>query len=511
MEDFNKGADGITKAMLITTVIVLLTGLYGALRFMRSITQPLGTVIEGMHQVERGLYERIPELNQKDEIGEMEVGFNHMIDAIGVARKEIVQNEALIRSYAYYDAMSGLPNVNFLRESVTSDILSGIDNGILILLSIKDFDTISSIHGHEYMGQIIRSIGQIFQMHRQNEKEIAHIDSDKFAAWICNYTGSDLQGEIQRRKEKLVEEIRKVQMDIQLDFYISYATYPSDGNNYDALYQRAAVALQFARTQYDVLPLSFKREMHIEMEKEDLIRRCIKKGLEHEEFFLNYQEKTDIKTEKTIGVEALARWNSRELGEVNPSTFIPVMNRANMMHAFSEYIFVKVLQDFEKLQKKYGRDITVSINISPTFFFRDNFIAFITQQLERYQIAPEAIILEITEDVFISEFEVIRQKVKLIRDSGIRVSLDDFGTGYSSLNYLANIDFDEIKIDKSFIDFLGKDPRASNLFQSIVQIADVFDYKVIAEGIETQEQLEMVRRMGCHMVQGYYFSKPEPI
>ena len=178
---------------------------------------------------------------------------------------------------------------------------------------------------------------------------------------------------------------------------------------------------------------------------------------------------------------------------------------------FSKMIIEKVLSDYSALEMKFEKGITVSINISPIFFFEKNFTDFIITAVKNSGINPNKIILEITEDIFINDFITIQKIIAELKRFGIKISLDDFGTGYSSLTYVKNIDFDEIKVDKSFIQGLSTDERVFSLLKSIDIIAKAYNYSVVAEGVETKEQLDMVAEAGFDIVQGFIYSKPEPI
>jgi EAL domain-containing protein (putative c-di-GMP-specific phosphodiesterase class I) len=235
------------------------------------------------------------------------------------------------------------------------------------------------------------------------------------------------------------------------------------------------------------------------------------KALKNHEITVYYQSKINFETKKVVGVEALARWKSEELGFVPPNIFIPAITKLNLMNEFGSYMIDQVLGSYKKIQKKYGEDVSVSINISPANFMDSKFYSRLKETVLHYQVPPEKVILEITEDVFISDYDGICDIITKVHNLGIRVSIDDFGTGYSSLNYLTNMNFDEMKIDKSFIDQIIDDEKVFKLFQILCNIAEVYGYDIVAEGVETKKQLEKIKETSLKVIQGYLFSKPEPL
>lgn len=277
------------------------------------------------------------------------------------------------------------------------------------------------------------------------------------------------------------------------------------------LYQKASIALQVAKESHYLHTIAYEDDMYYAIERETRMRGLVETAIRKDEFLLYYQNKVNAHTEEVVGVEALARWFPAEIDAIGPSEFIPLIVRAGLMSRFSSYVIQKALDDYPLIVKKFGPHVTLSINISPSIFNSDNFVEFVTANIAQRGIDPSKIYLEITEDFLVSDFDRIATKIKMLRAEGVRIALDDFGTGYSSLNYLTSVQFDEIKVDKRFIDGILGDFRARALLKSIVDIGRAFDYMIVAEGVETEEQVEVVRRIGCSLIQGYAYSKPEPI
>ncbi|HEY5525576.1 MAG TPA: EAL domain-containing protein, partial [Clostridium sp.] len=310
---------------------------------------------------------------------------------------------------------------------------------------------------------------------------------------------------------QFTEELKKIDFNQKFYFHISYSTYPDHGFDFESCYKKATVALKIAKENSATTIYKFEQSMAESLDYEAKIINYIEEAIIDDEFEVYYQNKVSIIQKKVVGVEALARWNCKQLGFVSPVVFIPVIDKANMTARFSKMIIEKVLRDYPALEKKFEKGITVSINISPLFFFAKDFTDTIITAVKNSGINPNKIILEITEDIFINDFITIQKIIAELKRFGLKISLDDFGTGYSSLTYVKDIDFDEIKVDKSFIQGLLTDERVFSLLKAIDQIAKAYNYSVVAEGVETKEQLDMVSEAGFGIIQGFIYSKPEPI
>lgn len=511
MKSYNQGAFGILKVVLGATLGLLILGGYVSLSFVKGITNPLGRVLLGMKEAEEGTFRDVGISERDDELGSLINGFNSMVGAINHAYEDLLSQEQKAHYYAYYDNVSGLPNENLFKEQVSARMsLAGV-KGFLILVSIKDYEFISSLYGSAYGEKLIEIIGNALGKFQTEEQFVARYTLNEFAGWVEGWSEEHVLDNMDRLKQYLRNTLAAQGYAKLLEFDISYASYPGQGHNFETCFQKASIAMQYAR-EHDVdMGVGFEDYMFSQLERESKIRSLAEEALKHDQFLLYYQEKVDLRTRKICGVEALARWHSDQLGWVSPADFIPVFNKTNLMVPFSEYILKKALKEFPRLCEKYGEEICLSVNISPIFFFRDDFVSFVEEAITESGVNPAQIILEITEDTFIESLDLIQEKADELRAFGVKISLDDFGTGYSSLNYLTSIHFDEIKVDKRFIDFIMNDERALSLFKLIVEIAATFNYSVVAEGVETEEQVAMIGSVGCPIIQGYVFSKPEPL
>ena len=504
LEDYNKGAYSIMVIMICTTLIMLLIGILISIYFIRGVTKPLVKVVENMKLAETGVYSSIKGINSKDEMGRLVFGFNAMVYSINDAYQNLISKEEKISYLAYYDQLSGLHNRNKFKEHVNSRIENGCKQAFIILMDIKDFKIINSILGNEFGDRIIRVIGSVFQRLQIENDLIARLSGNEFAGWFETWDESQIMQNLDNLMEQFTEELKKIDFNQKFYFHISYCTYPDNGFDFESCYKKATVALKIAKENSPTSIYKFEKSMADSLEYESKIINYIESSIINDEFEVYYQNKVSILEKKVVGVEALARWNSKELGFISPVVFIPAIDKANMTAKFSKMIIEKVFRDYPALEMKFEQGITISINISPLFFFEKDFTDTIITAVKNSGINPNKVIIEITEDIFINDFITIQKIIAKLKSFGIKISLDDFGTGYSSLTYIKNIDFDEIKVDKSFIQGLSTDERVFSLLKSIDIIAKAYNYSVVAEGVETKEQLDMVVEAGFDIVQGLH-------
>ena len=513
ISDFDRAAFIILQITLLTVLVVVLLGYWISKYTINAITHPISDVVDAMKLAEDGTYTTIDKSPTIDELSRLTKGFNRLTNAIKAAQSNLVKKDDQLLKYAYYDSLSGLPNTNYFRISVSDRMKKVNDKCALLLIDIKDFNFINSIYGTAYGDRLIEHLGKTVIEDRTLSTLVARIGGNEFSAWFEDFDESTFHNRIEKYVHHLKTNLHEAGIHTHIDFYISVATFdPSnDQLDYDDLYKRASTSLQFAKNERQHTIVWYHESMSIKFERESKLLHAAEIALNNKQFALHYQCKVDSISNEITGVESLSRWYDPEEGHISPLEFIPILYRGNLMNRFSMMVIEQSLIDLPKLEEKHQKPLTISINISPSLFFDDAFVPFMKEVIQRHSVNPEKIILEITEDIFITDFEIIVSRIDQLRAMKIKISLDDFGSGYSSLNYLAQLKFDEIKVDKTFIDHIMSDSKAFALFKSIVNIAHSLNCEVIAEGVESIEQVRMINEAGCRMIQGYVYSKPEPL
>ncbi len=271
------------------------------------------------------------------------------------------------------------------------------------------------------------------------------------------------------------------------------------------------MALTYAKGPVESNIIAYDKKLETSLKEDSFLRERLEDALYNSKFDVHYQAKVNTKTKEIVSFEALSRWYDTEIGMVSPTVFIPALEEMNRATHFGRIVIERVLAEHKSLCKKYGAHIRVSVNISPSHLIAPGFIEFVENAIEKSGVDPDRIIFEITEDVMIENFERAMAVFEKLRKIGIWISLDDFGSGYSSLNYLAKFDIDELKIDKSFVDQIEVNGKIDSMLEAIMQLALDYNINVVAEGVETPMQYAKLLEIGCDEIQGYYFSRPEPL
>lgn len=511
ISDFDAGALKILLITFATMIIVIIIGYIFVNRYITSITQPLIVVSEAMKDAEKGNYRSVPPVEIYDELGNLINGFNAMIQSIDTAQKNLIKKDDQLLQYAYYDALSGLPNAYYFKKTVSERLKLFNGKAALLLVDIKDFNIINSIYGTAYGDKIIEYLGKTVKEETALNKLVSRISGNEFAIWLEEIDDQTIISRTNTYFEKLKRNMQMADFTNHIDFYTSLVEVEDRGVEFDHMYKRASTALQYSKNNGQLSVLKYREEMYQELERESILLTLAEASMDTNQFTIHYQNKVDTNTGKVTGVESLSRWHSPVLGYVSPAEFIPVLYKSNLMVKFSHIVIDKVLNDIPKLKQLYGETCTVSINVSPVSFFNESFVELLRQSMQERNIKPNCVIIEITEDVFISDFDVVKSRIEELKAIGVMISLDDFGTGYSSLNYLSKIKFDEIKVDKSFIDNIHTDETSLSLFKAIVKIAKALDCEVVAEGVESEAQVNAIVNAGCNVIQGYVYSRPMPL
>ena len=509
LSDFNSAANSIIRVSLLTSIILLALGIIISISFVKRINQPINKIVSAMKDVAKGKYKKVNTIYNDKEMGKLVSGFNEMVDSLEKSNISLKKQQERIEYLAYYDQLSGLANYNRFKEFVISRIEKQNVKGTLVQLDIKDFKAINSLIGYENGNKIIRIIGNSLKEIMLQSNMIARTSGNEFSIWMENKT--DINVIIEELKKTYNQKTINEDISYDIDFYKTIVNYPRHGDSFDEIFRKASVAMKYVKDSSETDLITFKEEMADQLDKEISLLSQIKKAIAEKEFTAAYQSKVDVKTKEVVGVEGLTRWQSETLGYVSPYEFMQIINTSDLSTKFGEYTMNLMFGDYHNLVNKYGRAITLSINISPLFFLDVNFINIVKKYIEKFDLPPDQIIFEITEDVLIYDFEEVRSRIRILHDIGINISIDDFGTGYSSLSYLQEIQADELKIDKSFVDEILNDRRRYEVFSYLCKMAKAYDYNVVVEGVETLEQYEKIKNDEINLIQGYLFSKPEKL
>ncbi len=435
---------------------------------------------------------------------------HHFINTIVELETSVHKTDNL----AYYDQLTGLPNRNLLITTYDKLSKSHKTKGYIYVFHLQSLKSINILHGIEAGDIYIKEVTNIFSKAiGQRENEIfARINGNEFIWMLSDINSFEEFDARQLSVSRLFYEfLEDSEAEHMLKLYSGVVPFNGNNDTCNDLLQKADMVIEHAKINEITIPVIFNKSLKDKMDNNEKLKTIIHEAIKHDLFTLAYQEQVNNNTKVVFGVEALARLTHDQYGNISPGLFIPIIEKEKFAVKFGELIVNKVLNDHSKLFSHYLDLEEVSINISPTHALSPGFSEFVISEVTRRNLDPATIVLEITEDLLVEKLDILYAILKPLRTFGIKIALDDFGTGYASLNYLSNLDFDQLKIDKSFIDQIGSNPKTEGTIKAMLQIAREHKYTVIAEGVEQREQNDFLQSIGCNIIQGYLYSKPTPI
>lgn len=422
------------------------------------------------------------------------------------------QNDEL-NYMSYYDLLTGLYNRNYF-VTLLSDFISKAEEEKRIVsvmfLDIKDFRKINDGLGLIVGDEVVQQFGQFLSSFSNDNIIVSHFNADIYC--IAIYGPNDKRS-VEHIYKKIDERLRSpfvlsTRQEIMLSVSAGVAEYPEAAKSTLELINCAEIVMFKAKgsegnsIQYFDAPILDAFIQHVTIENK------LKEAVFNKNFTLNFQPQYYTDSQKLRGLEALIRWRDTDGKIISPEVFIPIAEKNGTIVPIGSWVLEESIRIFAEWKKEYKEDLILSINISSIQYKRQEFVPIILSLIDRYNIKPEELELEITESILIENFHDIVEKMHVLREHGIRISLDDFGTGYSSLSYLKGLPINTLKIDKSFIDTMLTDENAKIIINSIVYMVKKLGFETVAEGVETSEQLEYLKSVGCNCIQGYLLGRP---
>ena len=440
-----------------------------------------------------------------------------------------VRNSLVFKVYqdrlANLDPLTGLPNRRVFVERLQAALgaAQGSPAGALGLLHIglDRFKQINDSLGRGAGDQLLADVGQ--RLHaclRRGDGDwaapvqsplLSRLAGDEFAVLLPDMPDEGLAETVARRiLATMARPFTLAGQDVFVTPSIGIALHPDDGQDDESLRRSAELAMAQAKAngrntfQYHLPQLDGASVERLAMETR--LRRAIERG----ELRLHYQPKVDVATGRVMGAEALLRWHSPDLGNVPPDRFIPLAEACGLIIELGDWVLQTACAQMARWHDEGVGEVSVAINVSRLDLASGSLPQRVAQALQRHRIQPGQLVVELTESMLMDREDQTRRQLDALRSLGVKLSIDDFGTGYSSMNYLRQYPLDELKIDKSFVDGIPADRTNSAIVQALVVLSRSLGMRVVAEGVESAEQLEELRRLGCHSYQGYLCSRPLP-
>ncbi|EHJ12368.1 EAL domain-containing protein [Crocosphaera watsonii] len=422
------------------------------------------------------------------------------------------QAEKRLEYRAFYDTLTDLPNRNYFDENLEIALVKAKNNNNLMAVVFLDLDCFKNINdslGHKVGDQLLKSFAQRLSSCVRNNDIISRWGGDEFTVLLPQINSpEDTINLAQRILEDLKQPFEVAGHQLYVKTSIGIAIYPQDGEDGETLLKNADAALYRAkergRNHYRFYSSTMTSKASLLLKLENLLYQA----LEEESLSLHYQPQLNLTNNKVSGMEALLRWYHPEFGNVSPLKLITLAEKTDLIIPISLWVLKTACLQNKAWQKRGFSPIPIAVNLSPKQFQQPNLVDIVAQVLEDTALEPHLLDLEITETAMMQNIDSSRETLQNLRELGVQVSLDDFGTGYSSLGYLQKFPVTTLKIDQSFIQTLQANSGNTAIISAIIALGQSFDLRVIAEGVETLQQLELLQGLNCREIQGFWFSRP---
>lgn len=421
------------------------------------------------------------------------------------------EDQEEIHRLAYYDPLTNLPNRSLLEERAAFALKlaeRNQDTVALLFLDLDNFKNINDSLGHKAGDRLLQAFADRLRAMVREEDTFARPGGDEFILMLPNTDASGAAHAAQKLLTLLNRPFRVDGYDLSVSSSVGIALYPEDGDHLSQLYTNADIAMYRAKQKGRNTYSFFTPELQTHYVRLMQIENALRKALETNQFELHYQPQQEMHTGATIGFEALLRWTHPELGSISPVEFIPIAESSGLIVPIGEWVLREATQQLRRWIDDGIAPPKIAINLSAAQFHQPNLPDLIMTILDDASLPPEYLELELTESMTMDDPERAVDMINRLHGAGISLSIDDFGTGYSSLSYLKRFKISKLKIDQSFVRDITRDNDDRVIISTIITLAQSLGLRVIAEGVETREQHEFLRRLGCHDMQGYYFSRP---
>jgi diguanylate cyclase len=434
------------------------------------------------------------------------VFFSSIIRDITVRKR----NEAKINQMIYRDPLTGLPNRLLLNDRLAQALDQANNNKQTLGIMFIDLDRFKYINdtlGHAVGDELLIEVAKRVEACVGNVDTVSRQGGDEFIVLMPNTTSDEVTKKAQKIIEAFSHSVMVNEQELFVTPSIGISMYPGDGRDIETLIKNADTAMYRVKEQGKNNFQFYTPEMNEDVTKKMQLEVGLRKALERNEFHIVYQPQIDVMTGQMIGAEALLRWEHPEWGSISPAEFIPIAEETGLILQIGEWVLRGACLQNKKWQDDGFPQVRVAVNISSRQFQQSDLVERVREILKETGLAPEYLELELTESI-IQDSKYAVAKMQQLKEMGIHLSIDDFGTGYSSLSYLKTFPIHTLKIDRSFTRNIYADPKDASLVETIISMAHNLNLKVIAEGVETEEQLQFLQQKQCNEAQGYFFSRP---
>lgn len=453
-----------------------------------------------------GMYYDVPGLPREEESADLTAGAR--LAGIVMERD---QANSRIRELAYKDTLTGVSSRAHFQQHLQELITQSQRHGrqfSLLYVDLDDFKNVNDSLGHDVGDELLKEVARRLNQVARDSDFVARLGGDEFCILVEEVENHLVAaGVAQRCLDAVSRPVELQPQSLIPACSIGIAHYPEDAEGASSLMKAADIALYAAKGQGKNRFAFYKPELTRKAEHRFQVEQSLREAIESQQLSLVYQPQVDLNTGKIVGLEVLSRWTDRGLGKVEPAEFIPTAERMGMMQQHTEWVLETACQQLVKWKQAGVPDLSLAVNVSPRHFVDPGIVALVRRVLSDTGIEPDALELEVTESAFQNDLENL-PVLNQLKDLGIQLAVDDFGTGYSSFASLKHLNVDCLKIDKYFIDELSTDEQSRVLVGSMIDMGRNLGHDIVAEGIESSEQADILRDLGCRRAQGYFMGRP---
>lgn len=497
------------------TLVFTLIALHLSLRYITVPLERLSEVIKKL--ADNDLSVKVPYVKQNDEIGEIS-------KAVGVLKdyakdraellNELAESREKLEFQALYDPLTKLPNRTLVMDRLSHQLSeSQRDNNIssVLFIDLDDFKKVNDTLGHDKGDELLIQCTERLQKVIRAADTVGRLGGDEFIAILGNLKSPQ---DSKLVAEKLIHALRAPFIldgqEVTVSASIGIASYPDDASDKIGLLKNSDAAMYHAKSRGRNTYSFYNKEMNSQVERRVAIEKAMSKAIERGEFQVYFHPLIDISSRKVISTEALLRWENPELGPVYPDEFIPIAEQTSLILKLGQFVLEEALTRTVQWREQGANDLRASVNISPRQFRDPEIVSVVEECIKKTGMPASSLELEITEGVLIDNDPFTNDCLEKLNELGVQIAMDDFGTGYSSLSYLRSHPFDVLKVDRSFVNDITHDLGDRELVNASIAMAHALNLKVVAEGVETNEHLQLLEEMNCDYAQGFLFGKPMP-
>ena len=445
--------------------------------------------------------------------GDGDILYSLIIITCAVIVGVVYNAHRILRKKANFDSLTGLPNRALFYNSITDRFykISDRDQVYVMLMDLNRFKEINDTLGHPIGDLLLEQSSKRLSDHIRHGDIVARLGGDEFAILFGSSCSNIETAEsiAKRIVDAFKEPFQLADYVVDVGISIGIACHPLHATTPDDLIKLADIAMYHAKRE-KLGYIVYNEQFDFTSLEALIIPGDLKTAIRNNELLVHYQPKLDLKSDKITGVEALLRWEHPKFGILSPAKFIPIAEKVGLINDITRYVIEKSFTDLAYWNNCLGLNLTLSINVSADNIKDPSTFQHACLELARHDILPSNLLLEVTETAIMSNPEESIRLLIMFDGAGIKLSIDDFGTGHSSFIYLKHLPIREIKVDRSFVSDMVSNQQDKNIVSSTIRLAKSSNCKITAEGVENVETLNMLRSMGCDMIQGYYIAKPIP-